>query len=68
MQQRDQRCRRVCCRRIEPAEVDEIASRRLDAPPPSSKIGELLDSIRAVTAALRFTEDGLETTVEIERK
>lgn len=41
---------------------------RLDAPPPASPLGGLLDSITTVTAQLRFTEDGLATQIDIARR
>lgn len=41
---------------------------RLDAPPPDSPIGRLLDEVERVTAQLRFTPEGLATQVSIQRR
>ena len=41
---------------------------RLDALPPESPIGRLLDTIELVTVRVRFTEDGLATQVDISRR
>ncbi|MHC4698635.1 MAG: hypothetical protein ACYTFA_18035 [Planctomycetota bacterium] len=40
----------------------------LDASPPESPLGRLLDTIDLVTARVRFTEDGLATEVGISRR
>lgn len=42
--------------------------RELDAPPADSGLGRLLSSIEAMVAALRFTDEGVMTTVEIRRR
>lgn len=41
---------------------------RLSAPPQGSPLGRVLDSVRQLIASLRFTEEGLSTTVEIRRE
>ncbi|UCC28963.1 MAG: hypothetical protein JSU86_12255 [Phycisphaerales bacterium] len=41
---------------------------RLDAPSPTSPLGQLLQTIEVVTVRLRFTEDGLGTQVDISRQ
>jgi hypothetical protein len=41
---------------------------RLSAPPSGSPLGKLLDSLDRLLAYLRFTDEGLQTTVEIRRR
>ncbi len=41
---------------------------KLDAPPPGSPLTPLLDALSTLTGHLRFTDDGLATTIEIERR
>jgi hypothetical protein len=40
----------------------------LPAPPPGSSLASLIEELQTISAALRFTEDGLETTVRIDRE
>ena len=44
------------------------SSPRLSAPPEGSPLGKLLDSVDRLLAYLRFTKEGLHTTLEIRRK
>lgn len=41
---------------------------RLEAAPPDSPLGRLLDTVELLTAHVQFTEDGLATQVEISRR